>query len=122
MLDTPVLGICLVLMTICLVSLTVTMMGTTRELRRTLRRVNALPPGAHHALREVNRSLEQVRDFLTKVNTATRRVEMVIHQASDAAEDALHRLATLKDKAHTFLGERFGNGAGAEPRPHHRRR
>ena len=120
MLD-PALAMLLVsLATLCLIIITVTVVMTAAELRSTLRRLEAVLPDAGEALRELRRSSRQVRQILTRANMATRSVEGVILRACEAASEALERVALFKESAQQFWATRFGHGAGAEPRPHHR--
>ena len=98
--------VCLGLISGCAVAMTVTMVWTARDLRRTLRRVNTILPTAEKALRDVHQALDHVRRLLTRADRATRHVETVVHQVCDTAEHTVHKW--------------LGNGAGADPRRHHR--
>lgn len=112
--------VCLVVISGCAVAMTVTMVWTTRDIRRTLRRVNTVLPSADRALREVHRALDHVRRMLMRADQASRRVETIVQQACDTAEDTVQRFSALKDRAEHSLGKWLGNGTGAEPRRHHR--
>ena len=112
----------LVIVTACVLAMTITVVLTAWEFRRTLRRANAILPGADRAIREAHRSLEHIRRLLIRTNDVSRHVEAVIHQACDAASDTLRRFLRVKEQAQAFWAARLGNGAGAEPRQHHRRR
>jgi hypothetical protein len=60
--------------------------------------------------------------LLARGDHATRRVEVVLHRACDAASEVIESLVHLKGRAqHLFMG-RSGNGARVEPRSHHRHR
>ena len=122
MLDPVVFPALLLIVIACVLAMTITIVLTAREFRRTLRRVNAILPGADRAIRETHQSLEQVRRLLTKTNHASAHIEAVIHQACDAASDTLRRFMRVKEQAQALWSARFGNGAGAEPRRHHRSR
>ena len=122
MADPLVLLALLVVVTACVLAMTIAVALTAWEFRRTLRRVNAILPGADRAIREAHRSLEQIRWLLTRTNHVSRHVEAVIHQGCDAASDTLRRFLRMKEQAQAFWAARFGNGAGAEPRSHHRSR
>ena len=49
----------------CLLAITVAVALTAREIQRTLRRINALLPGADRMLREAHDSLHQTQQLLT---------------------------------------------------------
>ena len=100
--------------------MTVTLFVTARVLRTTLRRVDVILPEAEQALREARYSLRQARRLLAKGDRAAQHVESVVHRACDAAAAALERIVQLKGSVEHFVMGRLGNGAGAEPRHHHR--
>ena len=106
--DAPFLWLCLGIATVCLVTITLTMLVLAGELRQTLQ--------------DGRRTFRQGRRLLARANAATGRVEAVIHQACDAAADALGAIGRLKTRTRMLWMKRFGNGAGAEPRRHHRGR
>lgn len=108
-----VIGLCLIIVTGAIVS-------TAHELRETLRYLNALLPEARRAFHDAHRSLQQVQGFLTRANRATRHLERVIQQLCGAASDTVDRWTHLTDTAKGWWSQRFGNGARAEPRQHHR--
>ena len=115
----PLLTLLLGIMAVCLVAITVTIMLTAQELRRTLRRVNALLPGTDRALRDVQDSLRQTHQLLTMTTGTIRRIESVVRQACDLASGFLETAARLSEQAKGFWHLRSGNGAaGAEPRSH----
>lgn len=118
--DSVPLLLCLIVISACAVTMTVTMVWTTRDVRRTLRRVNTVLPSADRALREVHRALDHVRRMLMRADQASRRVESVVQQACDTAQDAVQRFSALKEQARHSLGKWLGNEAGADPRRHHR--
>ena len=106
--------------TCCLIAIALTIMWTAAELRRTLRRINTVLPEADQALRATRRSLERANRLLVKADRATTHVETVIHQVCDAASDSVDRFTRFKQRAQALWAGRFGNGAGAGPRRHHR--
>jgi len=112
---------CLGVISACALAMTATMVWTARDMRRALRRVNAILPSAEQALRDVHRALHHVRRLLTRADQASRRVEIIVHQACDTAEDVVERVSALKQQAQHSLGKWLGNGAGAGPRRHHRK-
>ena len=94
--------------TACLVIMTLTILVTAGELRRTLQ--------------DARRMFRIGRRLLARADVASGRVEAVLHQACDAATDVLVAIGRVKARAQTLWTKRFGNGAGAEPRRHHRGR
>ena len=96
---------------VCLVIITITMTATASRLRLILRRIDAVLPSTEQAVREFRQSFRQARHLLAIANQAMRRVEVVVQRGCDAASGALDR-----------LGFGIGNGAGADPRRHHRGR
>jgi len=104
--DASLLFVYLTVISGCAVAMTVTMVWTARDLRGTLRRINALLPSAERALRDVHGALDHVRRMLMRADQASRRVEGVVRHACDSAEDTLNHW--------------LGNKAGADPRRHHR--
>ena len=113
--------ILLCLVSLCLLAMTVTMVVTAREFRETLRRLNAILPGADDAVQEARQSLREMHQLLARVNTASRKVEAVVHDACEAVSGTIGQVARWRRTARTFLKEHLGNGAGADPRRHHRR-
>ena len=109
-------------MAACFVAMTLTVAFTARELRHTLRRVNAVLPGADRTLREAHHCLQVVHQLISRTNTSMRQVETVVHQVCGAASDLVERWAWLKQRAEALWTVRMGNGTRAEPRSHHRRR
>ena len=120
--DTPITVILLGVIAVSVLIMTGAMLVAVWDLRKTLWRVNAMLPSADQAIREAHRSLQQMRHLLTTTNHVTRHIETVIREVCDAASDTLERLVLLKGRAQDFWRARFGNGARAEPRQHHRRR
>ena len=106
----------LAVIALCAVILTATLLVTASDMRRVLRRVTLILPEAEEALRQTNRSLTHLRKLLTHANSASQRVEAVVHQACDAASDALERVNAVKDRVMDFLSGHAGNGAGVGPR------
>jgi len=86
------------------------------EFRRTLRQVAAILPGCDRAAHEVQRTLGQARRLLTRTDHVARDVETVIQRACGATTQLLDEVVYWKTRAHTFLAERFGNGARPGPR------
>ena len=112
----------LVIATACLVLLTFTVLVTAGELRRTLRRLNAMLPETAQAVHDARRMFRQGRRLLARADAAAGRVEAVLQQACDAATDVLGAIGRFKTRTQTLWTKRFGNGAGADPRRHHRGR
>ncbi|MBI3321856.1 MAG: hypothetical protein HYZ91_06280 [Candidatus Omnitrophica bacterium] len=119
--DSSLAIILLGVLTGCLVAITFTIWLTARELRQTLRHVNRVFPQADRALREARRSLHGVHEILTRANRSAHDVERVIRRACETVSGVLERVAAFPHRAQEFLSGQFGNGAGAEPRQHHRR-
>ena len=122
MTETPLWLLLLGIATACLLVLTLTAIVTAAEVRRTLRRLNAMLPETAQAVHDVHRFFRQGRRLLARVDAASGYVEAVVRQACDAATDALGAFGRLKTRTQALWTKRFGNGTGAEPRRHHRRR
>lgn len=105
----------LTISTLCLVAITIAILLTSRELRQTLRRVNALLPRADRALQEVHR-------LLTTVNTAAGHVETMMQRVRHAMSTTLEHVQGWTSQVERLWVNRFGNGAGAASRHQHRRR
>ena len=115
----------LFLITACLVSLTITVILTAVEVRRTLRRVNAILPEAERALQEAHQAFRHSRRVLAGAARTTQYVETVAQQLCEAITDALNRITFLRNRAAAWITGHLGNGAGEEPRsrgPHARPR
>ena len=110
------------LITACLLTMTVTMLVTARDARRTLRRIDAVVPAVDRTLQEVRRAVQHVQQLLTRADGATRHVETVVRRACEAADEVVERFRTFNRGTEKLLGKWFGNGAGADPRRHHRSR
>lgn len=109
--DAPAVLLALAMLCGCAITMTATLLATATELRRTLRRLNSMLPQCEAALRQANA-------LLTRTNHATRDIERLIRQATDAARGWIQQAVDLKRRAHAFMTERLWNGhrAGAEPR------
>ena len=114
----PLLGI----VTACLIAMTLAILVIAGELRRTLRRLNVMLPETARAVHDARRMFRQGRRLLARADVAAGRVEAILHQACDAATDVLGAIGRFKTRTQTLWTKRFGNGAGAEPRRHHRGR
>ncbi len=112
----------LAIVSACVVAMTILLWTLTIDLRRTLSRMNAMLPHCDHAAREVQRTLGEVRQLLSRTRLVARHVETVVHKACDVTSDVLEQVTALKGRAKTFFTGHFGNGhgAGAEPRRHYR--
>lgn len=100
---------------VCLVAMTVTMMITARQLHATLRRLSAILPEAGQAMREANR-------LFRLTHRAARHLETLIDDVCAVASKTVGRLTLLRRSAQRFWATRARNGAGADPRLHHRGR
>ena len=122
MTETPLWWLFLGLVTVCLIAMTLATLVIAGELRRTLRRLNAMLPEMARATHDARRMFQRGRRLLARADAATGHLEAVVHQACDAAADALGALGRFRARAGTLWAKRFSNGAGAEPRRHHRGR
>ena len=113
MTDSTPLLILLGMTSVCLLVATAALIVAVAELRGTLRRVNRVLPEARATFRELHH-------LLGRANSASRHIEAVVHHACEAASDALDRVSHFGGDAERFFTKRFGNGAGAGPRRHHR--
>ena len=120
--ETPLGLLFLGILTACLLVITLTIFVTAGELRRTLRRLNVMLPDAARAMHDARRMLRRGRRLLARADAASGYVEAVIRQACDAATDVLNAIGRFKTRTEMLWTKRFGNGAGAEPRRHHRGR
>ena len=110
------------LATACLFIMTLAILMIAGDLRLALRRLNAMLPEAAQAVHDARRVFRLGRRLLARADVAAGHVQGVIHQACDAATDALGAIGRVQTRTQMFWAKRFGNGAGAEPRRHHRRR
>ena len=96
---------------ICLSAITVAVCLAliARDMRLTLQRVVAMLPQCEQTVREAHR-------LLTRTNQAARRIDLVMRKACETASETIEQILFVKSKAQTFFSERFGNGAGVEPR------
>ena len=95
--------------TVCCLAVTVTLARTAWDVRGTLR--------------EARRSLRDARRLIVRADRVSRDVERLAHRACEIAASALERMARWPGRARgLFSGEHVGNGAGVEPRRHHRSR
>jgi uncharacterized protein YoxC len=115
------LVILLAISNICLIILAVVAIGTALDLRATLRRVNSVLPDAEAALKEARHMLHRTRQIAQRGDLAAKRVATVIHQACDAVGGVLEQITPLKQSVEQMFFRRHKNGAGSEPRRHHRR-
>ena len=102
------------------VAMTAILFVTARDFRRTLQELRAMLPNCDEAVHEARRALGEVRHLLKRTDNAARHVETVVHRACQAASEAIERFVFLKERAQTFLAERFGNGARSGPRRQYR--
>ena len=114
--------VCVTIGCLCLTAITIAIVLCARDLRVTLRRVNALLPEIQHACVEARQSLHRMRKLLTGITHTAEQVEAVIQQMSEATSHTLDGFEVFKRRALTFWSDRFGNGARAEPRLHRRSR
>ena len=96
------------IITACFFVMTLTIVVTAGELRR--------------ALQDARRMFRQGRRLLARAGIASGHVEAVIHQACEAATGALDAIGHFRTRAQALWTKQVGNGAGAEPRQHHRGR
>lgn len=102
------IALCLGIIGACLTILTMTVVITAAELRRTLR--------------DTRVSLRHVRRLLVRADRATNAVEAIVQQIYETATDTIGQFTRLRRRAQAFWVGHAGNGAGVDPRSHHRRR
>ena len=108
------------LMSLCALIVTTVLALTAHEVRRILRRVQTILPDCAGAVHEAHRAFGEAHQLLKRTNSATRRVETVLHTASETATQAMEQFALLRKKAQAFFGHHNGNGARGGPRHQHR--
>ena len=113
--ESPLILALLTTSTLCLVAITIAVLMTSQDLRRTLRRVNALLPRA-------DRALQDVHHLLTTVNSAAEHVETMMQRVRNAMSTTLEHVQGWTSQVERLWVNRFGNGAGAGSRHQHRRR
>ena len=91
---------------VCVVALTVTVVITAAEFRRTLRDTRAF--------------LQHARRLLAKADRPLAAVEVVVQQICAAVTDTINQITRLRRRAQAFWVGHVGNGAGVDPRSHHR--
>ena len=116
MAETPLLTVFLGVICLCLISLTAVLLVTARELRLTLRRINAMLPDAGTTLHEAGRALIQLRRLVSRANVAAREVETVVHRACEMASETLEQFDLARERARAAFTKWVRNGAGVEPR------
>jgi hypothetical protein len=121
MTEAPLLLVLLGVIAACAVTATACILTTARDLRAALRRLHTVLPEAEGTLRETRHALRQARRLLARGDNASRHVEAVVLRACEAASEALERLGRMRAAAAHLFHARTRNGAGAEPRPNHRR-
>ena len=94
----------------CVLILTLTVVYLACDVRMMLRRINAILPDAHRSFREAHQ-------MFTRLNRASQLVEGVMSTVSQAMTGVLGRLGQRGERVGNF-----GNGAGVDPRRHHRSR
>ena len=114
----PFIGVILLgVISLCLVTITVSLLVTARDLRRVLKRVDAILPACDQAAQEARRILGEARQLLKRTHKTARHIETVVEQACHVASDVIEQVVSLKGRARTFLAKRlFGNGARADSR------
>ena len=100
----PVLFL-LAVIALCLIVITVLAIRTAAELRRTLRRINALMPSAGRTLRETG-------ELLASTTRISQHVESIIEKASGAASETVDGLLGLKARL-SQLFRKVIHGQGA---------
>ncbi len=111
--DSPVLPVCLVLMTCALMVMTVVFSVMAYDLHRTLRRVQRLLPGCERAVREAAHIVSVVHQITARAGHALEPVEALVHKTYEAASKVIGPF--IEFTSH------MGNGARPEPRRHSRR-
>ena len=101
--------------------MTVILCVTAFELRRMLRRVNAILPHCDETVLEARRALGAARQLLVRTDETTRHVQGVVGKACHIASEVIDHMAFWTGRVQTFLAQRLGNGAGSGPRRHDRR-
>ena len=122
MTTSPLLTVLLAAITGCLVALTLTMMWTARSVRLTLSRVNAILPQADQAMRAARHSFLRVHRMLVRVDRAARQIETAVKAACRPLLQVVDQVEHWRHHTGTWLTHLVGNGAGSEPRQHHRKR
>ena len=119
--ETSLIVVLLGLITICMVALTTVLSMTARDVRRTLRRINAMLPRCDEAIRDFHHAMGQAHQVLRQATQITKYVEAVVSKTCTAALEVIEPVLTWKGRAEAFFIERFGNGARSGPRRHDRK-
>ena len=121
MAETSLIVVLLGFISICTVAVTMVLAITARDVRRTLRRVNAMLPRCDEAIRDFHHAMSQAHQVLRHATQITRHIDAVVSKACTAALDVLEPVLTWKDRTQAFIAEQFGNGARSGPRRHDRK-
>ncbi len=110
------------IMSVCAMILTAVVCLTARDVRRTLRRVNALLPTCDQTLREIHRAVGEAHRVLVRSNRITRSIEEVAHLATQATLNVIEPIMSWKTRLESLFAGQGGNGHGARsgPRRHAR--
>lgn len=110
----------LVLLCACAVVITVVLSVTAQDVRRTLRRVDALLGSCEQALRDIHRVVAASRHVFEQACRMTAQVGQMVEQVSDMAAGLFEPLRALRERAQAFFGHRGENGTRSGPRRHAR--
>ena len=116
MVELSLLLIPLALISVCMIVATVVLSMLARDVRGTLRQVNAMLPTCSDTIREAHRTFGEAHQLLVRTQAVARRAESVVQKACNVALDVIEPVLVWKGKLDTLFTERFGNGARSGPR------
>lgn len=103
-------------MALCLITLTAIVLATTGHLHQTLRKMNGLLPHCDQAFQEARHTLHDARGILSRADRAMQSLEKTVQKTSQTTWEVVDQLSHWKQRALSFLSDRFGNGVKHERR------
>jgi len=118
--DDPKVLLCLSVISAAVAVMALALAIGAWELRRTLRRVNALLPDFRQAARELRQTARSARRVAVGVDRAVHDVRQVVHEGCEVVSSGVAELSLIQERAKALFGEHLGNGARGGPRRRYR--
>ena len=119
--ESQTITLLLTLISLSAMVMTVILCVTAFELRRVLRRINAILPHCDETVLEAGRALGAARQLLVRTDDTARQMQSVVGKACHIASEVIEHMAFWTGRVHTYLAQRLGSGTGSGPRRHDRR-
>ena len=114
--EPPLLLVLLAIISVSTLAMAAAMIVTAVDVRRAVRRLDALAPTCGHALREVHHVLRQSRRLLVRAHEVGDHVEGAVHVMCAAVSDVTEQWSRLKARAGSLFQNGFGHPARSGPR------